>query len=104
MFSLTVAPQMLTAATGNRLGIGSAMSAENAAPAAPTTGVVPAADEVSALTALQFAAQAQMYQAVSAQAAVINECSRTPLAPALIRMRVPKPPTRSRPAKHSEVK
>ncbi|AFJ35816.1 PE family protein [Mycobacterium intracellulare] len=74
MFSLTVAPQMLTAATGNRLGIGSAMSAENTPAAAPTTGVVPAAaDEVSALTALQFAAHAQMYQAVSAQAAAIYE-------------------------------
>ena len=40
----------------------------------PTTGVVPAAaDEVSALTAAQFAAHAQMYQAVSAQAAAIHE-------------------------------
>ncbi|ATO62907.1 MULTISPECIES: PE family protein [Mycobacterium avium complex (MAC)] len=74
MFSLTVDPQMLTAATGNLQGIGSAMSAENADAAAPTTGVVPAAaDEVSALTALQFAAHAQMYQGVSAQAATIHE-------------------------------
>lgn len=38
------------------------------------TGVVPAAaDEVSALTAAQFAAHAQMYQTVSAQAAAIHE-------------------------------
>lgn len=37
-------------------------------------GVVPAAaDEVSALTAAQFAAHAQIYQAVSAQAAAIHE-------------------------------
>jgi PE family len=50
------------------------MSAQNAATAAPTTGVVPAAaDAVSALTAAQFAAHAQMYQAVSAQAAAIHE-------------------------------
>ena len=50
------------------------MNAQNAAAAAPTTGVVPAAaDEVSALTAAQFAAHAQMYQAVSAQAAAIHE-------------------------------
>jgi hypothetical protein len=36
--------------------------------------VVPAAaDEVSALTAAQFAAHGQMYQAVSAQAAAIHE-------------------------------
>ncbi|MGH3554920.1 MAG: PE family protein, partial [Mycobacterium sp.] len=41
---------------------------------APTTGVIPAAaDEVSALTAAQFAAHAQMYQAVGAQAAAIHE-------------------------------
>lgn len=74
MFSVTVDPQVLAAAAGNLQGIGSAMSAENAAAAAPTTGVVPAAaDEVSALTALQFAAQAQMYQVVSAQAAAIHE-------------------------------
>lgn len=32
-----------------------------------------AADEVSALTAAQFAAHAPMYQAVSAQAAAIHE-------------------------------
>jgi hypothetical protein len=50
------------------------MSSQNAAAAAPTTGVVPAAaDEVSALTAAQFAAHAHTYQAVSAQAAAIHE-------------------------------
>jgi hypothetical protein len=55
-------------------GIGSALSSQNAAAAAPTTGVVPAAaDEVSALTAAQFAAHAQVYQAVGAQAAAIHE-------------------------------
>jgi hypothetical protein len=44
------------------------------AAAAPTTGVVPAAaDEVSALTATQFAAHAAMYQEISAQAAAIHE-------------------------------
>ena len=32
-----------------------------------------AADEVSALTAAQFAAHAQLYQAVAAQAAAIHE-------------------------------
>jgi hypothetical protein len=54
--------------------IGSAMSVGNAAATAPTTGVTPdAADEVSALTAAQFAAHAHMYQAVSAQAAAIHQ-------------------------------
>jgi len=53
---------------------GAAMAAGNAAAAAPTTGVIPAAaDEVSALTAAQFAAHAELYQAVSAQAAAIHE-------------------------------
>ena len=37
-------------------------------------GVIPAAaDEVSALTAAQFAVHAQMYQVISAQAAAIHE-------------------------------
>lgn len=50
------------------------MNVQNVAAAAPTTGVAPAAaDEVSALTAAQFAVHAQMYQAVSAQAAAIHE-------------------------------
>jgi PE family len=50
------------------------MTAQNAVAAAPTTGVVPeAADEVSALTAAQFATHAQMYQAISAQAAAIHD-------------------------------
>jgi PE family len=74
MSFVTTQPEALSAAAGNLQGIGSSVSAQNAAAAAPTTGVVPAAaDEVSALTAAQFAAHAQMYQAVSAQAAAIHE-------------------------------
>jgi hypothetical protein len=74
MSFVTTQPEALAAAAGGLQGIGSALSAQNAAVAAPTTGVVPAAaDEVSALTAAQFAAHAQMYQAVSAQAAAIHE-------------------------------
>ncbi len=74
MSFVTTQPEALAAAAGSLQGIGSARSAQNAAAAAPTTGVVPAAaDEVSALTAAQFAAHAQMYQAVSAQAAAIHE-------------------------------
>ncbi|WP_375488187.1 PE family protein [uncultured Mycobacterium sp.] len=74
MSFLTIQPEMLTAAAGDLDGIGSAMTAANAAAAAPTTGVVPAAaDEVSALTAAQFAAQGQVYQAISAQAAAIHQ-------------------------------
>lgn len=68
---VTTQPQTLTAAASDLQAIGSALSARNAAAAAPTIGVVPAgADEVSALTATQFGAYAQTCQAVSAQAAV----------------------------------
>ena len=74
MSFVTTQPQMLSAAAGDLHGIGSVLSAGNAAAAGPTTGVVPAAaDEVSALTAAQFGAHAQMYQAISAQAALIHE-------------------------------
>ncbi len=67
-------PEILAAAAGNLAGIGDAMKAGTAAAAAPTTGVVPpAADLVSAMTAAQFAAHAQMFQAVSAQAAAVHE-------------------------------
>ena len=67
-------PEALAAAAGNLQTIGSALSAQNAAAATPTTGVVPAAaDEVSALTAAQFAAHASLYQSVAAQAAAIHE-------------------------------
>jgi hypothetical protein len=46
------------------------MSGQNAAAAFPTAGVVSAAaDEVSALTAAQFATHAQMYEAANAVAA-----------------------------------
>ncbi|GFG74908.1 PE family protein [Mycobacterium botniense] len=74
MSFVTTQPEALTAAAGSLQGIGSAMAAQNAAAAAPTTGVVPAAaDEVSALTAAQFVAHAHMYQAVCSQAAAIHE-------------------------------
>ncbi len=71
---VTTQPEELSAAAANLAGIGTTMSAQNAAAAAPTTGVVPAAaDEVSALTAAQFAVHAQMYHAISAQAEAIHQ-------------------------------
>jgi hypothetical protein len=74
MSYVTTRPEMLSAAAGNLQDIGAVVSAGNAAAAAPTTGVIPAAaDEVSALTAAQFGAHAQMYQDFSAQAAAIHE-------------------------------
>jgi PE family len=74
MSFVTTQPEALSSAATALGGVGSSLSAQNAAVAAPTTGVVPAAaDEVSALTAAQFAAHAQLYQAVAAQAAAIHE-------------------------------
>lgn len=74
MSFVTTQPEALSAAAGNLQGIGANVAAQNAAAASPTTAVVPAAaDEVSALTAAQFTAHAQLYQAVSAQAAAVHE-------------------------------
>ena len=74
MSFVTTQPEMLTIAAGNLQAIGSAMAAQNAGAAGPTTGVIPAAaDEVSALTAAQFAMHAAMYQALSAQAAAVHD-------------------------------
>ncbi len=74
MSFVTTQPEALTSAAGALQGVGSGMAANNAAAAAPTTGVVPAAaDEVSALTAAQFSAHGALYQAISAQAAAIHE-------------------------------
>jgi hypothetical protein len=80
MSFVTTQPEMLAAAAAHLQSIGSAISVQNAAAAAPITGVVPAAaDEVSALTAARFALHAQMYQAVSAQAAAIHQMFATTL-------------------------
>lgn len=74
MSFVTIVPETLSAASNNLQALGSAMAAQNAVAAAPTVGLVPAAaDEVSALTAAQFAVHAQMYQALSAQAAAIHD-------------------------------
>ena len=71
---VTADPEALTVAAGALQGLGTAMAAQNAAAAAPTTGVVPAAaDEVSALQAAQFAAYGQLYQQISAQATAIQD-------------------------------
>ena len=74
MSFVTTQPEMLSAAAGDLQGIGADVAAGNAAATTPTTAVTPAAaDEVSALTAAQFTAHAQLYQSVSAQAAAIHE-------------------------------
>lgn len=67
-------PEALTAAASALQNLGTSMAAEDAAAAAPTTGVVPAAaDPVSALQAAQFSAYGTWYQQVSAQATAIHQ-------------------------------
>jgi hypothetical protein len=74
MSFVTTLPEALAAAAGQLQTIGTTLAAENAAAAAPTTGVVPAAaDQVSALQATQFAAYGTWYQQVSAQAQAVHE-------------------------------
>ncbi|AEF34998.1 PE-PGRS family protein [Mycolicibacter sinensis] len=80
MSFVSAQPEELTAAAGELTGIGAAMAAQNAAAAAATTGVVPAAaDPVSALTAAQFVAHADLYQSVSAQANATHQMFVTTL-------------------------
>jgi hypothetical protein len=56
MSFVTTQPEALAAAAPTLQGIGSSISAQTAAAAPATTGVIPTAgDEVSALTAPQFA-------------------------------------------------
>jgi hypothetical protein len=70
---VTTHPEMLSAAAHDLAGIGAAMTAANSAATGPTAGVIPAAaDQVSALTAAQFATHAGHYQAAAAAAAAIH--------------------------------
>lgn len=74
MSFVTTQPEALTAAAGNLAVIGTALTAQNTAAAAPTTGLLPAAaDEVSALQATLFSAYGTLYQQISAQATAIHE-------------------------------
>src|SRR5262245_22001296 len=74
-------PDALAAAAGNLQSIGAAFNAGTAAAAGPTAGVVPAAiDEVSLLTAAQFASHGARFQELSAQAARIQAALAAALA------------------------
>jgi PE family/PPE-SVP subfamily C-terminal region len=74
MSFVTTQPEALTAAASTLQTFGTSMAAQNAAAAAPTTGVAPAAaDPVSALQAAQFSAYGTWYQQVSGQAATIHQ-------------------------------
>lgn len=67
-------PELLTAAAGSLFKIGAELTAQNAVTMPPTTGVVaPAADQVSDLVAMQFAAHGVAYQTVASMAAQIHD-------------------------------
>ena len=81
MSFVTTQPEALASAAAELDSIGAAMEAGDASVATPTTAIIPAAaDQVSALTAAQFSAQGQLYQAVSAQALAVHEMFVTALA------------------------
>ncbi|WP_096290358.1 PE family protein [Mycobacterium ahvazicum] len=74
MFYLRAQPDVLNAVAGELHGVNAAVRERSSAAATTTTGVVPAAaDVVSILTAAQFASHAELFQVVSAQAAVVRE-------------------------------
>jgi hypothetical protein len=74
MTFVTTQPEIMMTVAGQLTGLGTELNAQNAAAMVPTTGVTPAAgNEVSALTAAQFASHAAVYQAVSAHAAAVHE-------------------------------
>lgn len=80
MSNVIAQPEVLAAAAGTLRTINDALKARNAAAAAPTVGVMPAAgDLVSALTAAQFASHAQFYQTISAHAAAVQDLMATML-------------------------
>lgn len=74
MSFLHAAPEALAAAASDVAGIGSTISAANAAAALPTTGpLAAAADEVSAQVAAVLSRYAQGYQQLSAQMAAFHD-------------------------------
>lgn len=74
MSFVTTRPEALLATASMLQALGSSMDAQNAAAAAPTTSIAPAAaDEVSALQAAQFSAYGAWYQQVSAQAKAVHQ-------------------------------
>ena len=74
MSFVVAVPEVLSTAATDLASLGSTISWANAAAAAPTTGVLAAAeDEVSAAIASLFSGHAQAYQAMSAQAAAFHD-------------------------------
>ena len=71
---VVAAPALLEAAAKDLTGLGSTITAANAAAATPTTAMLAAAeDEVSAAIAAVFSSKGQSWQALSAQAAAFHD-------------------------------
>ncbi|MCV7029175.1 PE family protein [Mycobacterium sherrisii] len=80
MSFLRAQPEVLNAVAAGLFGVNEAVREGGAAAATSTTGVVPAAaDVVSILTAAQFSSHAQLFQVISAEAAVVREQLATTL-------------------------
>jgi len=74
MSFLVTAPEIVASAAADVAGIGSSLSAANAAAAAPTIAVLAAAgDEVSAAITSVFSSYAQQFQGLSARAAAFHD-------------------------------
>lgn len=74
MSLLSVAPDLVSDASGNLQNLGSALREASAAAASQTTSVVaPGADEVSAAITALLGSHAQEFQAVNAQATAFHE-------------------------------
>lgn len=72
--TMTTQADSLSAALSTLRAAGASMAATNAAATFPVTGMAPAgAEEVSAITAAQFALHGANYQAMSAQANAMHE-------------------------------
>jgi hypothetical protein len=74
MSFLQIVPEELTAAATQLGALGTSLASQNAAAAAPTTAIAPAAsDMVSALQATLFTAYGTLYQQFSAEAAAVHD-------------------------------
>ena len=74
MSVLKTIPEELIAAATQLEGIGTSLTAQNAAAAAPTTSIAPAAsDQVSAIQAAVFAGYGTLYQQIAAEAQAIQQ-------------------------------
>lgn len=73
MSLLSVAPDIVSAASGNLHNLGSALRSANAAAASQTAVAAPAADEVSSAIAALLGTHAQEFQTINAEASAFHD-------------------------------